>query len=109
MPSQIRPRQLNIAVGDPQNTRLYVRFGRADQAQIMGRDQDRFAHLVQLNQQMQQALAEGADVVELRLDLLSEAAAETPEGVVSAAQLEQLLAQRPSQIETIVTYRSVAN
>ena len=60
-------------------------------------------------QQMQQALAEGADVVELRLDLLSEAAAETPEGVVSAAQLEQLLAQRPSQIETFGTYRSVAN
>jgi len=54
-------------------------------------------------EQMRQAAAQGANVVELRLDLLGEGGDNS--GVVTAHALEELLAQRPFDIETIVTYR----
>ena len=55
-PSQISPGQLKAAILQPKDPGLHLCFSGADQAQVMGGDQNRLAHLVELNQQRQQAL-----------------------------------------------------
>ena len=64
------------AITNPQHPGCDLRLGGADQVQIVSGDQDRFAHLVQINQQAQQAaiqarsaaLSQRADTLKYRQD-----------------------------------------